>query len=81
MPEHGHLSQVSAGQNRGVTLQHDPVARHYGRLPAWSASAVLSQSQQLNVAHNREGGRKVRLLVVVTCAVTGAPVQAAPLIC
>ncbi len=79
--EDGHLSQVKAGENVGVTLQHDHVVRRYGRLPAWAASVGVQRAQQLTVAHNGEGGRKVRLLVVVTDAVTGAPLQAAQLVC
>jgi hypothetical protein len=79
--EDGHVSHVKAGENLGVTLLHDHVVRHYGRLPAWAASAGVPQVQQLNAAHNGEGGRKVRLLVVVTDAVTGAPLQAAQLVC
>jgi hypothetical protein len=79
--EDDHVSRVSAGENLGVTLQHDHVVRHYGRLPAWSASAGVPQLQRLDAAPNGEGGRKVRLLVVVTDAVTGAPLQAAQLVC
>ena len=81
VPEDGNLSQFEAGQKLGLILQHDPVARHHGRLPARSASAVRPQNQQLNAAQNSEGGRSVRLLVVVTDEVTGAPMQAAPLVC
>ena len=81
MPEDGNLSQFEAGQKLGLTLQHNPVARRCGRLPARSASAVLPQNQQLNAAQSSEGGRRVRLLVVVTDEVTGAPMQAAPLVC
>lgn len=79
--EDGHVSRVSAGENLGVTLQHDHVVRHYGRLPAWAARTGAAQALQLDAAQNGEGGRKVRLLVVVTDAVTGAPLQAAQLVC
>lgn len=77
--EDGHVSQVRAGENLGVRLRHDHVVRHYGRLPAWPADGA--PLQRLSVAQNGEGGRKVRLLVVVTDAVTGAPLQAAQLVC
>jgi hypothetical protein len=79
--EDGHVSQVKAGENLGVTLQHDHVVRHYGRGPAWAANTGVAVVQRLDAAHNGEGGRKVRLLVVVTDAVTGAPLQAAQLVC
>ena len=79
--EDGHVSRVLAGENLGVTLRHDHVVRRYGRLPAWAASTGVAVAQQLSAAQNGEGGRKVRLLVVVTDAVTGAPLQAAQLVC
>lgn len=79
--EDGHDSQVRAGENRGVTLHHDHVVRHYGHLPAWAARTGVAVAQRLDAAQNGEGGRKVRLLVVVTDAVTGAPLQAAQLVC
>ena len=65
--EDGHVSAVRAGENQGVTLHHDHVVRRYGVLPAWAAQ--------------KEGGPKARLLVVVTEASTGAPLQALPLGC
>lgn len=77
--EDDHASQVKAGENLGVTLQHDHVVRQYGRLPAWDSRAT--PVLRLNAAANGEGGRKVRLLVVVTDAVTGSPLQATQLRC
>ena len=65
--EDGHVSAVRAGENQGVTLHHDHVVRRYGVLPAWAAQ--------------KEGGPKARLLVVVTDASTGAPLQALQLGC
>lgn len=79
--EDGHVSRASAGENICVTLQHDTVVRHYGCLPARVASAGVPWRQTLNAAQNGEGGHKVRLLLVVTDVVTGAPLQAAQLVC
>ncbi len=77
--EDGHVSAVAAGENHGVSLRHDHVVRQYGRLAAWTSSAT--QELQLMAGANGEGGRKARLLVVVTDATTGAPLQAAQLGC
>jgi len=78
--EDGHGSAVSAGENRGAQLRHDHVVRQYGRLPDWAASSG-NALPALAVPANGEGGRMARLLVVVTDAVTGAPLQAAQLVC
>ena len=79
--EDGHGSAVSAGENRGEQLRHDHVVRRYGRLPAWPASAGAVQLPPLEAATKGEGGHAARLLVVVTDAATGAPLQAAQLVC
>ncbi|MBL8352657.1 MAG: DUF1223 domain-containing protein [Burkholderiaceae bacterium] len=79
--EDGHVSQVSAGENVGVTLRHDHVVRQYGQAPAWDAATGARQALALSAPRLGEGGRKLRLLVVVTDALTGAPLQAAQLDC
>ena len=78
--EDGHGSAVTAGENRGEQLRHDHVVRRYGQLPAWAAQAATALPPLL-VPAKGEGGRTARLLVVVTDAVTGAPLQAAQLVC
>jgi hypothetical protein len=78
--EDGHGSAVSAGENRGAQLRHDHVVRQYGQLPAWPAQAAAALPP-LVVPAKGEGGRQARLLVVVTDAATGAPLQAAQLVC
>ena len=79
------VSQVGAGENVGenvgVTLHHDHVVRRCSRLPAWAVSTGMAMAQRVSAARNGEGGRKVRLMVVVTAAVTGAPLQAARMVC
>ena len=84
--EDGHVSPVRAGENRGVTLRHDAVVRQYGKLPAWAfavggAGDAAAHSVRISAPHNAEGGHKARLLVVVTDAATGAPLQAVQLNC
>lgn len=77
--EDGHRSAVSAGENRGEQLRHDHVVRRYGRVAAWPAAD--RQLPPITAGTNGEGGRMARLLVVVTDAATGAPLQAAQLAC
>jgi len=81
--EDGHVSNVDAGENRGLTLHHDHVVRQYGRLPAWDEASAGHPLQEwrLMAAHHGEGGHEARLLVVVTDAATGAPLQAVQLDC
>jgi hypothetical protein len=78
--EDGHATAVAAGENRGAQLRHDHVVRQYGQLPDWLAAAQ-TVLPPLTVDQNGEGGHKARLLVVVTDAATGAPLQAAQLVC
>ena len=80
--EDGHVSAVRAGENQGVTLHHDHVVRQYGVLPAWAASAGQPVALAIDLAAAQEkGGPKARLLLVVTEASTGAPLQALQLGC
>ena len=78
--EDGHGTAVAAGENRGAQLRHDHVVRRYGQLPDWPAAADTALPP-LAVDQNGEGGRMARLLVVVTDAATGAPLQAVQLVC
>lgn len=78
--EDGHGTAVAAGENRGAHLRHDHVVRRYGQVPDWPAAARTALPP-LAVDQNGEGGRLARLLVVVTDAATGAPLQAAQLVC
>ena len=80
--EDGHVSAVRAGENQGVTLHHDHVVRQYGVLPGWAASAGQPAALAIDLAAAQEkGGPKARLLLVVTEASTGAPLQALQLGC
>jgi len=75
--EDGHDSDVKAGENRGVRLHHDQVVRHYGRIAPWSGPL----EQRVVVPARGEGGRPLRVIVVVTDAATGATAQAVALRC
>jgi len=76
--EDGHVSAVKSGENAGVTLQHDHVVRAYGRQTAWASGA---QQWVLDAPRLGEGGRPVQLLVVVTDASSGLPLQAVQIGC
>lgn len=77
--EDGHVSAVKAGENQGVTLHHDHVVRAQGQRAAWAATDAAPWS--LAAPAMGEGGRAARLLVVVTDAATGQPLQAVQLGC
>ena len=79
--EDGHATAVRAGENRGEQLRHDHVVRRYASLPAWSVDAAMPRSLTLDVPDKGEGGHKARLLVVVTDAASGVPLQATQLDC
>lgn len=75
--EDDHRSDVKAGENAGVTLRHDHVVRRYGSVPAWTGAAQW----RFEAPPRGEGDRPVRVVVVVTDAARGTPVQAAQLRC
>ncbi len=79
--EDGHVSQVKSGENQGASLHHDHVVRFYRSEPDWAGSVGLARSWRLAASASGEQGRPVRLLVVVTDASTGAPLQALQLAC
>ena len=77
--EDDHISAVKAGENSGVTLRHDHVVRAQGQRPAWSRDA--KEPWLLTLPAKEKSGRQARLLVVVTDASTGLPLQAVQLTC
>ncbi len=79
--EDDHSSRVGAGENQGATLHHDHVVRRYVELSAWPADIGTARQWPLDAAPTGEAGRAARLLVVVTDADTGAPLQALQLGC
>ena len=59
--EQGHVTAVKAGENRGVTLQHDYVVRDYQTVPAWSARSRRAAGPRLPAAGaGRCGGASAR---------------------
>ena len=80
--EQRHVSAVKAGENEGVTLNHDYVVREYVPVAAWSTKAGGAPSTlqfEPTIATDPAHPRNVNLVVVN--ADTGRPVQAAKLGC
>lgn len=75
--EDGHRSEVKAGENAGVTLQHDHVVRAYGTVPGWAGS----RAGVIDAPARGEQGRATRTLVVVTDAAGSQTLQAAQIAC
>jgi hypothetical protein len=75
--EDGHVSEVKAGENSGVTLRHDHVVRQHGSIAPWSGALT----RRIDVPQRGEGGRALRVIAVVTDAASGATVQALQLRC
>jgi hypothetical protein len=79
--EQGHVTAVKAGENRGVTLQHDYVVREYQTVPAWAASATMPQTVAFQLPARNDAIHPRELNLVVVDAETGRPVQAVKLGC
>ncbi len=70
--EDGHVSEVKAGENRGVTLHHDAVVREYLPVASVGATPLRFEPQPAqDVPTHRH------VLLVVTDADNGRPIQAA----
>jgi hypothetical protein len=69
--EDGHTSEVKAGENSGVTLQHDAVVRDY--LPV---ASVGTAPLRFEPRPAQGGAKERRVLLVVTDADSGRPIQA-----
>ena len=76
--EDGHHSRVLAGENRGETLRHDHVVRHYQPVPGWPAA----QAQRFELAA-LPGAAEFprRVAFVVTDASGRQPLQSLALSC
>ncbi|HEX6721966.1 MAG TPA: DUF1223 domain-containing protein, partial [Burkholderiaceae bacterium] len=75
--EDGHVSDVKAGENHGVTLRHDHVVRLDGRIAPFTGALM----RRIDAPSRGEGGRVPRVIAVLTDAANGAPVQALQLRC
>ncbi len=69
--EHGHVSRVTAGENKGETLAHDFVVRQYVPLGNYQGAQKLKLS---TLPGNDKNPRQINL--VVTDSKTGKPLQA-----
>jgi hypothetical protein len=69
--EHGHVSRVTAGENKGETLAHDFVVRQYVPLGNYSGTQKLKLA---TLAGNDKHPRQIN--VVITDTKTGKPLQA-----
>ncbi len=76
--EDGHSSRVSAGENRGETLRHDHVVRHYEPVGVWSGAGPRRWTLPVlpGVAEHPR-----RVAFVVTDALGQRPLQALALDC
>lgn len=75
--EHGHVSRVTAGENRGETLRHDHLVRAYEPVAAWGSGAQHFEW----TPPAAEAGHPQRIVFVVAEADTLRPVQALALDC
>ena len=74
--EHGHRSKVSAGENKGETLQHDFVVRQYTPVGRYQGAQTLRFSAiAAQAAHPRQ------INLVVSDAQSGQTLQALSLAC
>jgi len=79
--EFGHRTAVKAGENEGVTLDHDYVVREYVPITAWTATRGATRKLAFtpSLAADPAHPRKVNL--VVLDAASGRPLQALALGC
>ena len=69
--EDGHVSNVKAGENSGVTLRHDAVVRDYRTVASVGEAPLRFEPRAIS-----EPSATRRVQLVVTDASTGKPVQA-----
>ena len=79
--EHGHVTAVQAGENRGATLHHDFVVREYQAVPAWSTRGGAPQTVAFQPFAKADAARPREINFVVVDAESGRPVQAVKLGC
>ena len=79
--EQGHVSNVKAGENSGVTLKHDYVVREYRPVAAWQVTADAPAALQFDAATPADAQYPREVNLVVVNADTGRPVQALKIGC
>jgi hypothetical protein len=78
--EHGHVSKVTSGENKGETLTNDFVVRQYVPLGQFSGNQALKFSSLApTVSAGKTHERQVN--VVITDVKTGRTMQALSLVC
>jgi hypothetical protein len=79
--EDGHASAVNAGENSGTTLHHDFVVREQRPVAAWIAHSGTALRLVFEPALARDARHPRHVVLVVTDAATGRPLQAVQLGC
>lgn len=79
--EQGHVTAVKAGENEGVTLQHDFVVRELRPVPAWTAQPGGPVTLRFEPATPPSEGHPRHVNLVVLDALSGKPMQALRLGC
>jgi len=80
--EQGHSTAVKAGENRGVTLQHDFVVRDYQTVPALTPRTGAPQALAFQLPARADAAARPREInLVVVDADSGRPVQALKIGC
>ena len=79
--EQGHVTAVKAGENVGVTLQHDYVVRDYEPVAAWEAKADAAKKLQFSPVGPADAAHPRSVNLVVVDAASGRPLQAIKLGC
>jgi hypothetical protein len=79
--ESRHRTAVKAGENEGVTLEHDFVVRDYRAVAEWQASPSAPQRLSLALGATPDPAHPRRVNLVVVDAATGRPLQALALGC
>jgi hypothetical protein len=76
LTESGHRTAVKAGENVGVTLEHDFVVRRWEAVPAWAVLRGEAHALSFALPRGAElvAGRRINLLVIDVAH--GRPVQA-----
>ena len=81
LTEDGHRTAVKAGENEGVTLQHDFVVRRYVEVAPWASAGSAPTTLRFDVPAASPPGQPQSINLVVLDAATRRPVQAVKLGC
>lgn len=79
--EQGHVSSVKAGENQGVTLNHDFVVRDYRPVAAWDARADVPITLHFEPTGKADPAHPRQVNLVIVDATNGHPLQAVKLGC